>query len=185
MVVPTHSISLIRPRHAIRPVILHVLPPAAQAIQADDQGSHGRHTGHQVDRPMLTASCGRALLLTGSLPGETLAAQALRGSRQYGLPPILVGQRVLVADTAAWWAGRLLVSILIVRRVRLCHPRLLPVIAGLVRGQRGLASSSRRFSIRSLGIVFRGPARGRPIDRTLMGDPISITPGRKTGGDGG
>ena len=105
MVVSNHGIGLIRPRHAIGPIVLHVLPPASQAVQADDQGGHGRHAGHQVHRPVLAASPGRMVLLTGRIPGETLAAQVLWGSRQHGLPPVLAGQRVLVAHGAAWWAG--------------------------------------------------------------------------------
>src|SRR5258708_30301941 len=114
MVVPNDGMGLIRTRHAIGPVILHVLPPASQAIKASDQGGHGRHAGHQLPRPVLRASPGSTLLLTGSMPGETLAAQVLRGSRQHHRPPVLVGQRVLVAHGAAWWASLcriLLVSI--------------------------------------------------------------------------
>src|SRR5258708_17671508 len=161
MVVPNDGIGLIRTRHAIGPVILHVLPPASKAIQANDQGGHGRHAGHQVHRPGLPASPGSTLLLTGSMPGEMLAAQLLRRSRQHHLPPVLVGQRMLVAHGAAWWAGLcriLLVSILVVRWVGLRHSRLLRVVSGLVRGRRGLALWSQWFSIRSLGIVFQVPS---------------------------
>src|SRR5260221_14262387 len=129
MVVPNHSISLIRPRHAIGPVILHVLPPAAQAVQADDQGSHGRHARHQVHRPVFATSPGSALLLIGSIPGEALAAQVLRGSGEHGLPPVLVWQGVLGAQGAAWWAGIWQVLILAVRGIGLRHSCLLLVVA--------------------------------------------------------
>src|SRR5260221_10147478 len=105
MIVSNHGIGLVRPRHAIGPVILQVLPPAAQAVQANDQGRHGCHAGHQVHRPVLTASPGSTLPLTGHMPGETLAAQLLWGSWEHGLPPVLMWQRVLVAHGAAWWAG--------------------------------------------------------------------------------
>src|SRR5260370_13396566 len=118
MVMSHHGIGLVRPRHAIGPIILHVLPPASQAVQADDQGSHGRHAGHQIHGPVLPASCGRTVRLIGSMPGETLAAQALRGSRQDRLPPELHWPRMLVAHGAAWWAGlcrRRLGSIVAVR----------------------------------------------------------------------
>src|SRR5258707_5456713 len=119
MIMAYHGIGLIRPRHAIRPVVLHVLPPAAQAVQADDQGGHGRHARHQVHRPVLPASPGSMRLWTGSLPGKALA---LWGSREHGLPPVLVWQRILVAHSAAWGAGIWLVSIVVVMRVRLGHP---------------------------------------------------------------
>src|SRR5258708_35029572 len=152
MVVPNHGIGLIGTRIAIRPVVLYVLPPASQAVQADDQGSHGCHARHQVHRPQPATSPGRTRL-SGSrrLSGETLAAQLLRGSGQHGLSPVLVWQRMLVAHGAAWWAG-------------LC--RVLVV------------------SLRSLGIVFQAPAGGRLIDRTLVDDPIRITPVRKADGRG-
>ena len=179
---PNHGIGLIHPRHAIDPIVLHVLPPASQAVQANDQGSHGCHAGHQVHRPVLPASCGRALLLTGRMPGETLAAQLLRGSRQHGLPPVLVRQRVLVAHGAAWGAGLrrvLIVSILVVRGVGLRHPRLLLGVARLAGGRVGLASWSQWFSIRSLGIVFQVPSGYGCIDRPLVDDSIRIVPVRK------
>src|SRR5258708_39253341 len=88
-------------------------------------------------------------------------------------------QRVLVADTAAWWAGRRLVSILVVRGVGLREERLLLGVSGLVGGRGGLASWSQRFSVRTLGIVFQVPAGCRLLYRTLVGDPISITPVRQ------
>src|SRR5216683_85958 len=131
---------------------------------------------------MLPASCGRALLLTGSIPDETLAAQALRGSGQHGLPPVLVGQRVLVAHGAAWGAGLcrvLLVSILVVRGVGLREERLL-VIAGLAGGRVGLASWSWWWlSVLTRGIVFQVPSGCGYIDRPLVDDPIRIVPVRK------
>src|SRR5260221_6475788 len=138
MVVPNHGIGLIGTRIAIRPVVLYVLPPASQAVQADDQGSHGCHARHQVHRPQPATSPGRTRL-SGSrrLSGETLAAQLLRGSGQHGLSPVLVWQRMLVAHGAAWWAGLcrvLVVSILVVRRVCLRHPRLLLGVAGPAGG---------------------------------------------------
>src|SRR5258708_2436709 len=144
MVVSNDSIGLVRPRHAIGPIILHVLPPASHAAQANDQGGHGCHAGHQVHRPVFTASPGSTLLLIGSIPSETLAAQALRGSGQHHLPPVLRGPRMLVAHGAAWGAGlcRIIVSILVVRWVRLCHPRLLLGVARLAGGCVGLASWS-------------------------------------------
>src|SRR5260221_14052637 len=119
------SIGLVRPRHAIGPVILHVLPPASQTVQANDQGGHGCHAGHQVHRPVLTASCRRVLLVARSIASETLAAQVLWGSGQHGLSPVLVRQGVLVAHGATWWAARRQVLILKVRGVRLGHARLL------------------------------------------------------------
>src|SRR5260370_9592740 len=90
MIMSNDSIGLVRTRHTIGPVILHVLPPASQAVQANDQGGHGRHAGHQVHRPALPAPCGRVLLLTRRIPGETLAAQALPEGGPHGLPPVLV-----------------------------------------------------------------------------------------------
>src|SRR5258708_3941577 len=182
MVVPNDGIGLIRTRHAIGPVILHVLPPASKAIQANDQGGHGRHAGHQVHRPVLPASPGSTLLLTGSMPGETLAAQVLRGSRQHHLPPVLVGQRVRVAQGVAWWASLcriLIVSILVVRGVCLRHSRLLLGVAGLAGGRICLASWSPWFSIRSRGIVFQVPSSCGCICRPLVDDPIRIGPGPK------
>src|SRR5258707_6691343 len=179
MVMSHHGIGLIRPRHAIGPIVLHVLPPASQAIQADDQGGHGRHAGHQVHRPVPVPSCGRALLLTGSIPGETLAAQALWGSRQHGLTQVLVWQRVLVAHGTAWDAGLcriLIVSILVVKGVGLRHSRLLLGVARLARGRVGLASWSQWFSILISGIVFQVPSGCGCIDRPLVNDPIRIVP---------
>src|SRR5215469_13677389 len=105
MIMAYHGIDLIRPRHAIGPIVLHVLPPASQAVQANDRSGHRRHAGHQVHRPVLVASCGRTLLVARSIASETLAAQVLWGSGQHGLSPVLVRQGVLVAHGAAWWAG--------------------------------------------------------------------------------
>src|SRR5258708_4411754 len=105
MIMTNDSIGLIRPRYAIGPIVLHVLPPASQAVQADDQGGHGRHAGHQVHGPVPAPSPGRARLLVRSVAGETLAAQLLWGSGQHCLPPVLRGQTVLVAQGAAWGAG--------------------------------------------------------------------------------
>ena len=106
----------------------------------------------------------------------------MRGSGQHDLPPILVGQRLLVAHSAAWGAGLcgiLLVSILVVKGVGLREERLLLGVAGLARGRRGLASWSRWFSIRSLGIVFQVLSGCRLIDRTLVDDPGGIPLVRK------
>src|SRR5260370_2272248 len=180
MMCPTNSSVIRRRGIAMGPVFLNLCPPASKVEQADDQGRHGCHTGHQIHRPVLPASCGRVLLLTRRIPGETLAAQALRGSRQHGLPPVLRRPRVLVAHGAAWRAGRRLVSILVVREVGLRHSRLLLVVSGL-------APSSRwwlRFSVRTLGTVFQVPASGRPIDRTPVKHPIDTTLVRKTDGLG-
>jgi hypothetical protein len=105
MIVSNDGIGLVRPGIAIRPAVLHPLPPTADTVQADEQSSHSRHAGHQVHRPVPAPSPGRARLLSGSLPGKALAAQVLWGSREHGLPPVLMRQRMLVADTAAWWAG--------------------------------------------------------------------------------
>src|SRR5260221_4514135 len=183
MIMSNDGIGFIRRGLAIHRAVLHPLPPASQAVPTDDQGGHGRHAGHQVHRPVPATSCGRTLLLTRRRPGETLAAQALRGSGQHSLPPVLVGQRILVAYGAAWWAGLcgiLIVSILVVRWVRLCHSRLL-------LGVSGLAPSSRwwlRFSVLTSGTVFQVPAGGRPIDRTPVKHPIHTTLVRKTDGLG-
>src|SRR5260221_6608867 len=136
MFVPNDSISLIRPRHAMGPTVLPVFPPAPRPVQADDQGGHGRHARHQVHRPVPAASPGSTRLWTGSVAGETLAAQALWGSGQHGLSPVLVWQGMLIVHGATWRAGRRLVSILVVRWVGLCH-------ACLLLGVSGLALSSR------------------------------------------
>src|SRR5215469_9192751 len=116
MIVPNHRIGLIGAGVAIRPLVLYPLPPGAQAVQADAQEGHGRHPGHQVHRPVPAPSPGSAWLWSGSLPGEALEVQLLWRSGQHGLPPVLLGQRVLVADAAAWWAGIRLVILRVVRR---------------------------------------------------------------------
>src|SRR5258708_35665315 len=100
MVVSHHGIGLIRPRHAIGPIVLHVLPPASDTVQADDQGGHGRHARHQVHRPVPAASPGSTRLWTGSVAGETLAAQALWGRWQHGLAPVLVWQGMSIGPGA-------------------------------------------------------------------------------------
>src|SRR5260370_1439827 len=105
MIMSHHSIGLIRPGIAIRPAILHPLPPASDIVQADDQDGHGHHSGHQVHRPVFVPSLRRTWLLARSISGETLAALLLWGSGSHGLPPVLIMQRVLVAKGAAWWAG--------------------------------------------------------------------------------
>src|SRR5260370_29037340 len=154
--------------------VCRVCALVARVIQADDQGGHGRDAGHQVHRPVPVPSCGRALLLTGSIPGETLAAQALWGSRQHGLPPVLVWQRVLVAHGTAWDAGLcriLIVSILVVKGVGLRHSRLLLGVARLARGRVGLASWSQWFCILISGLVFQVPSGCGCIDRPLVNDP--------------
>src|SRR5258708_33847617 len=102
---PPHGIGWIRTRHAIGPIILHVLPPASYTVQANDQSGHGRHARYQVHRPVSPASCRRTVLLTGRIPGKALAAQALRGSGQHGLPPVLVWQGMRVAEGANAQAG--------------------------------------------------------------------------------
>src|SRR5260221_2808876 len=117
-----------------------------------------------------------------SVAGETLAAQLLWGSGQHSLPPVLVRQRILVADTAAWRAGIWLVSIFVVRWVGLCHPRLL-VVSGLPGGHRVLASRW-RFRVLTLGIIFQVPADGWLIDNPLAHHPISIALVRKANGLG-
>src|SRR5260221_589773 len=178
MIMSHHSIGLIRPGIAIRPAILHPLPPASDIVQADDQDGHGHHAGHQVHRPVFVPSLRRTWLLARSISGETLAAQVLWGSWEHGLPPVLMRQRVLVAHGAAWWAGIWLVSILVVRRVGLCHPRLLLVVSGLPGG-RSVLASRRWFCIRTLGTVFQVPAGGRPIDGPLMEHFIGTTLVRK------
>ncbi len=71
------------------------------------------------------------MLLTGRIPGKALAAQALRGSGQHGLPPVLVWQGMLVAESATRQAGvRIAIipieQLLLVQVVILPgHPRLL------------------------------------------------------------
>ncbi len=125
---------------------------------------------------MPAASPGSTRLWTGSVAGETLAAQALWGSGQHGLSPVLVWQGMLIVHGATWRAGRRLVSILVVRWVGLCH-------ACLLLGVSGLALSSRWwFNIRTLGIIFQVPAGGRPIDGLLVEHPIGTTPVRKADG---
>src|SRR5260370_35389306 len=94
MIVSNNGIGLEHAWVAIRPAVLHVLPPRPQAVQSDGQGSHRKHADHQVERPGLAQSCGQTGRLTGSMPGEAVPATRLGGKAWRPWLPVLVGQPV-------------------------------------------------------------------------------------------